>query len=140
MNKSIFIKTGEYDINYLKNTFDNYISQYNLNKKYNKYINDNFKNKINIEEFEEYKKIDNDVDDELHDWLDCDDILAFNQAYNEVMYIKNNCKIIERIYNYIYSKKIMKYNDYKFIKKQCKTKQEYLFYKYYEELLSTELY
>lgn len=140
MNKSIFIKTGEYDINYLKNTFDNYISQYNLNKKYNKYINDNFQNKINIEEFEEYKKIDNDVDDKLYDWLDCDDILAFNQAYNEVMYIKNNCKIIERIYNFIYSKKIMKYNDYKFIKKQCKTKQEYLFYKYYEELLSTELY
>lgn len=165
MNEIIFIKSGNYDIDNLKKILDNYISNYNLNKKYKKYVENNIdynneildKNKINIEEFEiidefnkfngfnEIKESESELQvelqiekEELQDWSDCDDILAYNEAYKEVMYIKNDCKIMKTLYNYIWKDKI-KYKENKFIKNECKTKQEHLFYKYYEELLCTEL-
>ena len=38
MNEIIFIKSGTYDVDNLKNILDNYVSSYTLNKKYKKYI------------------------------------------------------------------------------------------------------
>lgn len=128
MNKEIFIKNSFCNVDNLQIILNNYISNYNLHIKYKKYIenNENEKNKENKEDLDNL--------DDLDDWIDCDDILLYNKAYKEVMYIKNNCNIIHMFYNYMWKDNI-KCIENKFIKEQCKTRQEYLFYKYYEELL-----
>ena len=54
------------------------------------------------------------------------------------MYIKNNLSLTQTIAKY-FTNDILVKRENKFIKEQAKTKYEYLFFKYYDELLSTEL-
>lgn len=110
----------EHSINNIKKSMKNYLSFYILDKKYEHYIND-----------DENNNFDNE-------WYDCEDMIAYNDAYNEVMKIKQNTSFIEYMNNYINNKKNVS-NENKFIKEQTKSNYEYLFYKYYEYLLKTKL-
>lgn len=137
MNKQIhFINkiNNNFTMNNTKNLINHYIVQYKLNNIYKNYIkNDSF-------------NLDNELKDNLDDWddwTDCDDIKAYTEAYNTVMEIKNNLSC-ENIFTKYFRKNNKNNNnnnkkENKFIKEQAKTKYEYLFFKYYDELLSIEL-
>jgi hypothetical protein len=140
MSKDIFSINNNINIINTRESIYYYVSQYNFNSKYKNYLTNN-KNDIKYNtKVKNNLKNDSSDSSDLDDWVDCDDILAYNEAYDTVMYIKNNCGFITKLGKYFSNiGTVLDKRESKFIKEQAKTEYERMFFEYYEYLLRTEL-